>query len=211
MDNNLLFETALSIKKPWYIDRVEFDVVKKRLDIFIDFERGARFSSEEKGYNDQEIWNLLDGWHFPFSKRSTEEWIKNRKDNNLNSHVFCIDVPDVGLIGTANLVDIDWKNGNAFHGMMLGDIDTRGKGYALDSVMAIMRYAFDELGLYRLDGSMISTNIRSIKFYIEKCGWKKEGVKKGWYYRRGERFDKIVVGITKDEYYELLKTNQYWD
>ena len=53
MDNNLLFEAALSIGKPWYIDRVEFNIAKKRLDIFIDFERGAKFSSEEKGYNDQ--------------------------------------------------------------------------------------------------------------------------------------------------------------
>jgi transposase len=53
MDNNLLFEAALSIQKPWYIDHVEFDAVKKRLDIFIDFERGARFSSEEKGYDGQ--------------------------------------------------------------------------------------------------------------------------------------------------------------
>jgi len=52
MNNNLLFEAALSISKPWYIDRVEFDASIKRLDIFIDFERGTKFSSEEKGYDD---------------------------------------------------------------------------------------------------------------------------------------------------------------
>ncbi len=53
MDNNLLFETALSIHKPWYIDHVDFDAQNKRLDIFIDFERGATFPSEEPGYDDQ--------------------------------------------------------------------------------------------------------------------------------------------------------------
>jgi transposase len=52
MNNNLLFEAALSINKPWYIDRVEFDASIKRIDIFIDFQRGAKFSSEEEGYDD---------------------------------------------------------------------------------------------------------------------------------------------------------------
>jgi RimJ/RimL family protein N-acetyltransferase len=160
--------------------------------------------------NDPEIWSLLGGWHFPFSSRSTENWIKSRDDNNLNAHVFCIDAPDVGLIGTANLVNIDWKNGTAFHGMMLGNVDMRGKGYALDTVMLTMRYTFEELGLYRLDGDMISSNARSIKFYIEKCGWKEEGIKKGWFYRQGQRFDKVVVGITKEEYYEHIKNHPYW-
>ncbi len=51
MDNKILFEAALSINKPWYIDRIEFDAEKKRLDVFIDFERGATFPSEEPGYD----------------------------------------------------------------------------------------------------------------------------------------------------------------
>jgi transposase len=53
MDNNLLFEAALAIQKPWFIDHIEFDKNKKRLDIHIDFEKGAKFSSEEKDYPGQ--------------------------------------------------------------------------------------------------------------------------------------------------------------
>ena len=34
---------------------------------------------------------------------------------------FAIEVRSLGLVGTANLVSIDWKNRNAFHGMLLGD------------------------------------------------------------------------------------------
>ena len=34
------------------------------------------------------------------------------------------------VIGTANLVDLDWKNSNAFHGMMLGPVEMRRKGSA---------------------------------------------------------------------------------
>ena len=40
-----IFEAALAIQSPWYLKEVQFDVAKKRLDIFIDFKRGSTFSS----------------------------------------------------------------------------------------------------------------------------------------------------------------------
>lgn len=161
--------------------------------------------------NDPEVWNMLGGWHFPFSSRSTDDWVRSRKDGNLTSHVFCIDTPEDGMIGTANLVDIDWKNGNAFHGMMIGEESLRGRGYALDTVLAIMRYAFMELGLQRLDTDIIAYNQRSLGFYLGKCGWKQEGVRRNWYFRNGQHHNKIIVGVTRDDYLELLRTNRYWD
>lgn len=160
--------------------------------------------------NDPDIWNMLGGWHFPFSSRSTEDWIRSRKDGNLTDHVFCIDTPHDGLIGTANLVSIDWKNKNAFHGMMIGKSNLKGKGYALDALLSIMRYAFMELGMNRLDGDMISYNERSINFYLNKGGWKKEGVRKDWFYRNGTFHDKVIVGIKKDDYINFSNENKYW-
>ena len=94
---------------------------------------------------------------------------------------------------------------------MLGDKDSRGKGYALDAVMTMMRYAFKELGLHRLDGDMIAYNERSIDFYTRKCGWGIEGKKEGWFYRNGQRYDKIIVGITHEQYDEHIKNTEYWN
>jgi RimJ/RimL family protein N-acetyltransferase len=114
------------------------------------------------------------------------------------------------LIGTANLVDIDWKNRNAFHGLLLGDRDIRGKGYGVDTVMTLMRYAFEELGLERLDGSMIAYNEASLRLYIGKCGWKEEGRQRNWYYRQGRHWDRILVGVTRSDHAELLARDNYW-
>jgi RimJ/RimL family protein N-acetyltransferase len=161
--------------------------------------------------NEPEIWNMLGGWHFPFSSRSTEDWIRSRKDGNLTDQVFCIEVPEEGVIGTANIINIDWKNGNAFHGMMIGNKGLRGKGYALDTLFSIMRYAFMELGLNRLDGDMIAYNERSIKFYLEKGGWKQEGIRRNWFFRDGKYHDKVVVGVTRDDYLEIANKTNYWD
>ena len=38
-----LFQTALGITAPWYIESLKFNVEQSRLDIFINFQRGARY------------------------------------------------------------------------------------------------------------------------------------------------------------------------
>ncbi len=74
-----------------------------------------------------------------------------------------------------------------------------------------MRYAFDEMHLERLDSQMIEYNTGSIKFYCDKLGWKHEGIQRRWYYTRGKYWDKVVVGITRQDYFELLERTKYWE
>ncbi len=161
----------------------------------------------QKWANNPEIQNWLGGWHFPTSMEDQKKWFAALDVKSLNQR-FVIEIEDMGVIGTANLVNIDWKNRNAFHGMLLGDKDIRGKGYAKDTVMTIMKYAFEELGLERLDGSMIEYNKASLKFYLEKCGWKEEGRQRNWYFRKNKFWDKIIVGITRKDYFELIESNK---
>lgn len=163
-----------------------------------------------KWANDPEIWYLLDGWHFPSSMEFQNQWFASIQNDPLNVRL-AVEAPDLGLIGTANLVSIDWKNNHAFHGMMLGDKDVRGKGYGTDTIMAIMRYAFEELHLERLDGSMIEYNTASLRTYCGKCGWKEEGRLRNWYFRRGRYWDKILVGVTRQDYEALVADDHYWD
>lgn len=164
----------------------------------------------KKWANEPEIQYWLGGWHFPTNMEDQKKWFGGLSANSLNQR-FAIETEDLGLIGTANLVDIDWKNKNAFHGMMLGDKDIRGKGYGVDTVMAVLRFAFEELGLERIDGSMIEYNEASLKMYIGKCGWKEEGRQRNWYFRKNRYWDRIIVGITKQDYFDLIESNNYWE
>ena len=43
MDDKQLFQATLGLKAPWFVSEVKLDRAEKKLDIFIDFERGARF------------------------------------------------------------------------------------------------------------------------------------------------------------------------
>ena len=159
--------------------------------------------------NDPEIWRGLGGWHFPSSFESQKKWFASLASDYLNQR-FVVDTADSGIIGTANLVDIDWKNNHALHGMMLGDKDIRGKGYGVDTIMAIMRYSFEELHFERLDGSMIEHNQVSLNVYLKKCGWREEGRRRNYYFRENRYWDRIDVGITRSDYFALLERTNYW-
>ncbi len=158
--------------------------------------------------NDPTINYMLGGWHFPSSMQDQQRWFEGLSLNS-NNQRFAIHSKQEGFIGVANLVDINWKDGNAFHGMLLGENSSRGKGYGTDTVMTIAKYAFEELGLNRLDTTIISNNEASLGLYINKCGWKQEGVKKDYYFRKNTRWDMIILGITASDFQEVAKANGY--
>ncbi|MCE0916340.1 MULTISPECIES: GNAT family N-acetyltransferase [unclassified Pseudomonas] len=157
--------------------------------------------------NDEALWSLLGGWHFPVSREAQKEWLLGLKNDPMNQR-FGIETLDHGLIGTANLVGIDWKNGTAEHGMMIGDSTLRGKGYGTEVIGTVMRYAFDELGLHRLWTTIIEYNEASLATYTRKVPWTIEGVQRQWYYRKGRRWDRVVLGVTVDDYRNWLEQQE---
>lgn len=164
-----------------------------------------------KWANDSVTQDGIGELHFPSSIDFHRSWFQNLKSDKLNQR-FVVDVPDVGIIGISSLVNIDWRNSHAWHGLVLGDPSHRGKGYGVDAIMATMRYAFDELNLERLDGSMIEYNHHSLATYCgKKLGWKEEGRRRNYFFRKGRYWDQIVVGVTKQDYLDVLADTQYWD
>ncbi|GGG53486.1 GNAT family N-acetyltransferase [Hymenobacter glacieicola] len=159
--------------------------------------------------NDPEIWKMLGGWHFPSSFEYQKKWFAALGTDQLNQR-FAVEAPGVGLIGTTNLVDVDWKNNNAFHGVMLGAKDIRGKGYGIDTIMSVMRFAFEELHLERLDTTIIEYNTISLNIYTNKCGWKHEGTRRNWYFRNNRYWDRLEMGITRADYFALVEESNYW-
>lgn len=160
-------------------------------------------------FNDPEIENLVVGWAFPVSSYAQEKWFENHYADNANFR-FVIETDEDGAVGIATLTGIDWKNRRATHGIKLANKERRSKGIGTDAVMAIMRYAFDELQLNRLDGSWFPENVASRGMYM-KCGWKEEGVRRNYIFKNGKYRDLVVVGILANEYHELINKNHYWN
>ena len=160
--------------------------------------------------NNPEIQDIIGNIHFPSSMDFHRAWFENLKNDQLNQR-FAISTAEDNIIGLSSLINIDWRNNHAWHGVMLGDGDIRGKGYGVDAVMATMRYAFDEMHLERLDGSIIEYNTISYSFYCNKLGWVEEGRRRNYYFRKGRYWDQIVVGITQEDYRQLIDNVKYWE
>ncbi len=160
-------------------------------------------------FNDPEIENLVVGWSFPVSSYAQERWFEVHYGDSLNLR-FVIETPQDGAVGIATLTGIDWKNRRASHGIKLAKRECRSRGIGTDTVMAVMRYAFDELGLNRLDGSWFEDNEPSKGMYT-KCGWHVEGIRRQYVFKGGRFRDLAVTGILASEYYELIQKNHYWD
>lgn len=156
--------------------------------------------------NDPEIEKLVCGWAYPISKSQQIDWYEKTLNENKILR-FVAETEEHGVIGVADIRDIDWKNRVAFHGIKIGNSKIRGKGYGKDIVFTIMKYAFEELNLNRLDGAILDYNEGSKKLYLEKCGWKVEGVRRKYIFKNNKYNDMLVVGILKEEYLKMKDSN----
>lgn len=160
-------------------------------------------------FNDPELEENVVGWAFPISQYQQEQWYLSHIGDNSNLR-FIIETKEDGAVGLATLTEIDWKNRKAMHGIKLANRKNRAKGIGTDTVMAIMRYAFEELQLNRLDGAWFEHNIPSQNLY-KKCGWQEEGKRRNYIFKSGIYHDLIIVGVLKEDYEKLIEKNKYWD
>lgn len=162
-----------------------------------------------KMLNDPQMEHLVVGWSFPVSSTQQEKWFASAIVDKRNQR-FVIETPEDGKVGIFVLADIDWKNRTADAGIKLADSKVRRKGVGTDATMAIMRYAFDELNLNRLTAEWLEENIASQKMHL-KCGYRVEGCIRDCIYKNGSYHNLIVGGILREEYYQMIEENKYWN
>lgn len=152
--------------------------------------------------NDPEMERMVIGWSFPTSSKQQKDWYERVVSDKSNLR-FAI-VYDGRFVGVSTLVKIDWKNRSADHGIKLCQGTPKGKGIGTDAVYATMKYAFEELQLNRLYGSILDYNIASQKLY-EKCGWKIEGCYRQSVFKNNSYHDEWPTAILREEYFEWKK------
>ena len=63
----------------------------------------------------------------------------------------------------------------------------------------MLRYAFEELGMHRVDLRVLAFNERAIACY-EKCGFVREGVEREGSRIGGERQSDVLMSVLEQEY-----------
>ena len=111
---------------------------------------------------------------------------------------------DDRLIGFVALHSIEWNNRAGLLSIGIGEPDYRGKGYGSEALRLALRYAFDELNLERVGLDVIANNPAAIRAY-QRAGFRQEGVLRSAVLRDGQRHDRIVMGILRDEWLDQAR------
>jgi RimJ/RimL family protein N-acetyltransferase len=106
---------------------------------------------------------------------------------------------DDRLIGFARLFRIEWTHGTGSLQIGLGDRNDRSKGYGTEALHMLLRYAFDEINLYRLTASTVEYNTGAIRFF-ERAGFAVEVRRRQAIQRDGKRWDAVLLGLLRAEW-----------
>jgi RimJ/RimL family protein N-acetyltransferase len=159
--------------------------------------------------NDPEISRLVGGFSFPVSMNQQRDWFEKTRAEGATQRWIVETTDGSETLGLTGLWRIDWVNRHALTALKLGGRDIRGKGYGTDAIMTVMSYAFFQLGLNRLWGEILPFNVASYKAYVEKCGWKVEGIFREHVFRDGRYHDQLRVAVLKSDFLALETAQAY--
>jgi RimJ/RimL family protein N-acetyltransferase len=154
--------------------------------------------------NDPDIENQTGGWHLPVSSSGQKQWIATYRNTDNNIRLM-VELSNGKTIGMVSLTDIDWKNRTAsINYKVYASLEDRIKGDIFDGSMALLNYAFNELGLNCIYAKTIIGNIFSLKLQY-KLGFKKEGEIRERIYKNGKFHNQIVTSLLKSEFEGMHK------
>lgn len=155
--------------------------------------------------NDPEV-NYFLAVFAPQTESMEEEWFDKMGKDDKNI-VFAIETLDGRHIGMIGLHNINWKERTATTGAVIGEKEFWGKGYGTDAKMLLLDFAFNTLGLEKVNSEAYEFNERS-KNYSLKCGYVIEGKKRSQVFRHGRRWDVIILGVLREEWLSIWEEYQ---
>lgn len=145
---------------------------------------------------------LIDYLGAPFryiNKEVDFKWFENYMQNRGTNIRCSILNEEEQVLGLVSLTNIDRMNQTAVFHIMIGDSTHRDKGIGSYATNEILRHAFYDMNLNRVELTVLESNNRAIALY-EKLGFKKEGIKREAVYKNGEFVNMIFMAILKSEH-----------
>lgn len=126
-----------------------------------------------------------------------DDYLNNRHNTLRCSIVEKANTDEV--LGLISLTNINTINRSAVLHIMIGNKENQGKGIGSFAVNKVLRHAFENINLNRIELSVLENNRRAIKLY-EKHGFKKEGIKKEATYKDGKFLNMVIMGILSADF-----------
>lgn len=156
-------------------------------------------------HQNPEFLRLLDALPYPKTETSLAQRLDDT-DKATDAFLFAIRTLDGDTpIGYVELDGILWTHRVGGVSIAIGEAKHRGQGYGYEVMRLMLRFAFDELNLHRVQLTVFSYNERAIALY-EKLGFQREGVHREHLQRDGKRYDMYLYGLLRSEWEERNAT-----
>jgi len=140
----------------------------------------------------------------PAQVKKSYEAIEKSVDGDKNLFYFTIRLRSDGrLLGFLRLYDVIWTHGAGTLRLGIGDPADRRHGYGSEALSLGLRYAVEELNLYRLSAWIAEYNTPALRFF-EKAGFTVEVCRRQAINRSGRRWDLISMGMLREEWERSL-------
>jgi RimJ/RimL family protein N-acetyltransferase len=106
---------------------------------------------------------------------------------------------DDRLVGSARISGILWTHRSGRLEILIGNPDDRGRGYGREALDIVLRFAFDELNLYRLAAATCAYNRFALR-WLEQTGFVIETRQREAIERDGQRWDLIQLALLRPEW-----------
>ena len=178
MDDKVVIETERLILRQYHLEDVN-DVVE--------------------GLNNINVTKWLAGAPYPYTTKDAEYFINKSINEKLYNFAIVLKSENK-VIGGTQLTNIDMHNGTAGGGIWISE-KYWGHGYGTEAFGARIKYAFEVLGLRRLENGYFKENEKSHKMQL-RFGYKDEGVRRQKFVSRGSGKieDEYITGLLKDEW-----------
>lgn len=132
----------------------------------------------------------------------SEEFLSRMLQSSHNAYNFVIaDLQDERYIGQLDMFRVDWRLRCGELGMVIASESDRGHGIGCEALRLMQRFAFQTLGLERLELEVHMENAAARRCY-EKAGFSLEGVKRHAFFTDGRFCDVGIMSILREEYAE---------
>ena len=163
--------------------------------------RGDDLPAISRWANDaQSVRYLSARYWMPQSTADVADLIDHAMHAGSNGAFFVIaSRKDDSYLGQIDLYTINWKLRAAELAIVMGSEGERGKGLGGEALELMLRYAFETLGLERVQLEVAVENRRAIRCY-ERAGFLHEGIKRHAFMLDGAFTDLAVMAVLAGEW-----------
>lgn len=148
-----------------------------------NFEVTKHYGQEAKTLEETRVW--MENLHKGYAERQDIAWCVTRKDDDT-------------LIGVITLWNLDPGYHHGEIGYELNPADER-QGIMTEALSAVLAFAFNDLGLHRLEATPFADNPASVVL-LARLGFTLEGTLRQRYFFRDHYKDQHYYGLLKDDW-----------